>query len=145
MDGTFLMYILSLYHFDAVKSANQDSWLTQRNMSHQNIEEYTSMPYKISIFKRWLSSPVLVGAYRNHIVKFHTDFKFLACRLVVVSIRRRRIEDLQRHKDSHRLLNHRVHSTISESKFRMIAPCSLNGAACRAEISSRSLGVRMMR
>ena len=37
------------------------------------------------------------------------------------------------------------HSKISESKFCMIAACSLNGAACKAEISSRSLGVRMMR
>lgn len=38
------MYIWNLYHFDVVKSANQDSWSIQHNMNHQNIEEYTSMP-----------------------------------------------------------------------------------------------------
>ena len=43
------MYILHLYQIDVQRADIQGLLLNRHNMSHLNIQEYTSMPYKIFI------------------------------------------------------------------------------------------------
>ena len=43
------MYILRLCHLDVQRGDIQGLLLNRHNLNHLNIQEYTSMPYKISI------------------------------------------------------------------------------------------------